>query len=85
MDKEVFRQKLEAVIELLYQQNMQNAYRGMTEILPMIEAIIGEQSAGVQVELTQVMKDALEAMEQGDMTLLADILQYDLLERIEEF
>lgn len=85
MDKEVFRQKLEAVIELLYQQNMQNAYRGMTEILPMIEAIISEQSAGVQVELTQVMKDALEAMEQGDMTLLADILQYDLLERIEEF
>ena len=37
-----------------------------------------------EAQLTNILKDAMNALQDGDMVLLADILQYDYLEYMEE-
>lgn len=73
---------LSKVIDLLYQENITPAYSGLAVALPQLEAVIAQLSPEEQQELTEKLQSALAAMEDGDNTLLADILQYEILEQL---
>ena len=57
------------------------AYTGLVAVLPQLEEIIMDLDKETQQELTGKLQSALTAMESGDNTLLADILQYELIEQ----
>lgn len=51
-----------------------------------MEEVIGTiQQEEIQSELKDKLLEALEAMENEDNILLADILQYEILERLREY
>lgn len=72
---------MEQVTDLLYQENIMPAYTGLVAVLPQLEEIIMDLDKETQQELTGKLQSALTAMESGDNTLLADILQYELIEQ----
>ena len=82
MEKEAVKQGLQNIIDLLYQQKAQDAYGRLIGTLPALEeqaASLGEEQQRV---FSGILRDALKAMEQNDLTLLADIIQYDLMEQL---
>lgn len=84
MDQELLKQVkdvLSQVIDLLYQENITPAYARLVAVLPQMEGMIAELDSDTQQELTEKLQSALTAMEEGDNTLLADILQYEILEQ----
>ena len=70
------------IIDLLYQENITPAYTGLAAVLPQLEQVIAQLEPETQQELAEKLQEALEAMENGDNTLLADILQYEILEQL---
>lgn len=77
---------LSQVTDLLYQENLKPAYMTLAAVLPQLEEVItGIKDEDAQGELTEKLRDALGAMETGDNTLLADMLQYDIMEQLKEF
>lgn len=85
MDQELLKQvkdMLSQVIDLLYQENITPAYAGLASVLPQMEGVIAQLSPETQQEMTEKLQSALAAMEDGDNTLLADILQYEILEQL---
>lgn len=78
------RDEIERIAELLYQEKKDLAYEGITNLIPvLVEYTNGIVDREKQKRLTEVLGSALEAMEQEDLTLLADVLQYDLVEELE--
>lgn len=78
--------EIKETTDLLYQENMQEGYGKLSAVLRHIanltkDIIDAEEQAG----FTEILKPALEAMEAQDMTLLADVLQYDLVPKLEEY
>lgn len=85
MDQELLKQVkdvLSQTIDLLYQENITPAYTRLAAVLPHLESIIAQLDIQTQQELTDKLQSALAAMEDGDNTLLADILQYEILEQL---
>lgn len=87
------QERLEDVIEILtkvadylYQENTKPAYLHLIHILPSFEAVIGEiPKKEEQKELAGKLTEALSAMEAEDHTLLADMLQYDIIEQLNTY
>lgn len=84
---------VEEVIELFYQQKLQEALNKfesvLGEMMTAIDALFTYKSENKgfqfdEIKLTNTLKDAMGALEEGDMVLLADILQYDYLEYMQE-
>lgn len=85
--------EVEEVVELFYQQKLQEA-------LAKFEPVLGEMMTAIDtiftyraehdgfeiddVKLTNTLKEAMAALQDGDMVLLADILQYDYIEYMRE-
>lgn len=85
--------EVEEVVELFYQQKLKEA-------LTKFEVIIGGMMTAIdvlftyrieheefsldEVKITNTLKDAMGALQDSDMVLLADILQYDYLEYMNE-
>ena len=85
------KEKIENVTDLFYRQLNDLAYNklnellvGITELIKNLEAIDSDYSKGVIIDLTSILMQCLEAMENKDTVLLADIMQYDLTEKIDE-
>lgn len=76
---------LQEVIDLLYQENVSVAYGKLTTILPNIGKLAAELQEEERQALLDGLQPALEAMEQQDATLLADVLQYELLEKLQGY
>ena len=75
---------LKKVTELLYQEDYNKAYGLLIKCLPIMGVCIEEiEDKGLQREVLDSLTEAIEAMENNDYTLLADILQYDVLEKLE--
>lgn len=74
---------LSVIIDLLYQENTTPAYAQLAAVLPVLEREIAKLDADRQQQLAGKLQDALAAMESGDNTLLADILQYEIAEQLE--
>lgn len=85
--------EIEEVVELFYQQKLQEALDKFQVVISGIMAAIDalftfrtehEGFAFDEVRITNTLKDAMNALEDRDMVLLADILQYDYLEYMNE-
>lgn len=85
--------EVEEVIGLFYQQKLQEALSKFeVAIGGMVTAIDSlftfraehEEFSMDEVKITNTLKDAMGALQDGDMVLLADILQYDYLEYMHE-
>lgn len=75
---------LNKITELLYQENYNDAYGVLIKCLPIMGIYIGEiEDEGMQTEIMSALTEAVSAMENNDYTLLADILQYDVIEKLE--
>lgn len=89
MDKNEVRAVIEeigSVTELLYQENFSEGYSQLAALLRRIIALTaGITEEAEQASFVEILKPALEAMEARDATLLADILQYDLTAKLEEY
>lgn len=73
---------LEKVSEFLYQENYPMAYDILTKCLPFMATCLEEiKDEQLQRELLDALTQAVTAMEEKDYTLLADILQYEIIER----
>ena len=76
---------LTKIAELLYQENRNEAYGLLIKCLPVLSSRIEQlPDENKRAEILEVLKTALDAMEADDATLLADILQYELIGRLEE-
>lgn len=87
MDQELLKNvngNLSQVVNLLYQENLQLAYRVLAVTLPSLEQLLMSiADEDLQKELIEKLQAALEAMEEEDSTLLADIITYELLEQLQ--
>ncbi|MCI8306452.1 MAG: hypothetical protein HFH14_00240 [Lachnospiraceae bacterium] len=82
---------VKAISELFYQQKNQEALAAMPSLLDGIMNLSGmiSEKEGIteenKQELVKVMGDSLMAMENKDYVLLADILQYDMIETLDRY
>ncbi len=78
-----------AMTELFYQQNVQEALNKMPNVLDGIEKIyvlindVDCIEAEDKTSIVRILGEAMNAMESGDYVLLADILQYDMIDILE--
>ncbi len=85
--------EIEEVVGLFYQQKLQEAlakFEGaIGNIMTAIDTLFTykAENEGFSIDenrITNTLKDAMKALEDRDMVLLADILQYDYLEYMQE-
>lgn len=82
---------LKEITDKFYLQDEMEGYRLLRESLDLIATImerllsnsIEDQVPELYQEIIQYLNEALQAMEAKDTILLADILQYELLERFQ--
>lgn len=75
---------LKKITELLYQEDYNTAYGLLVKCLPIMGVYIEEiEDQDLQREILDALTQAITAMEDNDYTLLADILQYDVIEKLE--
>ncbi len=75
---------LKKIAELLYQEDYNTAYGLLVKCLPLLGVYIEEiEDEMLQKEILASLTEAIAAMEDNDYTLLADILQYDVIEKLE--
>lgn len=88
MDQSLLRNvegNLSQVVDLLYQENITMAYKILAVTLPTLEQLLIQiTDETLQKELIEKLQSALEAMEEQDNTLLADIITYELLEQLQK-
>lgn len=75
------KSKITEVTELLYQQKITEAYGLLPTILAEFSNyVVTVEDSAQQQKILETLNEALGAMEQQDTTLLADILQYELVD-----
>lgn len=83
---------IDEVVEMFYQQRTQEAYTQLDpvlgKLLSTIETVMAYQQEHTEVEididgLTAALKEALSAMEEKDAILMADVLKYEVIEKLE--
>jgi hypothetical protein len=76
---------LTQVTDLLYQENISYGYKMLAAILGELESVVSTiEDDIVKDEIKEKLVEALQAMEEGDHILLADIVQYEINERLLE-
>ncbi|MGN0154397.1 MAG: hypothetical protein ACI4A3_08085 [Lachnospiraceae bacterium] len=77
---------LTKISDYLYQENTKPAYLHLIHILPEFEQVIAEIEDDAQrEELAGKLTEAIGAMEAEDHTLLADLLQYDIIDQLKQY
>lgn len=85
--------EIDDVVEMFYQQKTQEAYlqldpvlgRLMDTLTSVITYAQEHPEAGIDVEsLTEALKEALSAVEERDAILMADVLKYEVIEKLED-
>ncbi|CCX89411.1 unknown [Clostridium sp. CAG:590] len=72
------------ITDYLYQENIQVAYRLLYLVLPSLDQFISQIEQDEKKDiLKEKLLQALEAMEKEDYILLADILQYEVVEQLQ--
>lgn len=73
--------ELKKVTDLLYEEKNSEAYSELARVIPKMSQAIGDvEDEGVKSNLVESLKKALMAMENYDVLMLADTIQYELLE-----
>jgi KaiC/GvpD/RAD55 family RecA-like ATPase len=84
--------EIDDVVEMFYQQKTQEAYLRLDVVLGDFAAIINplftyqQEHSEQEIDvggLTEALKEALSAIEERDAILVADVLKYELLEKLE--
>lgn len=84
--------EIDAVVEMFYQQKTQEAYGRLDfvlgKLMATIETAVKYQQEHTEVKidingLTEALKEALSAMEERDAILMADVLKYEVIEKLE--
>lgn len=95
-EKEIVENAIQIIretTELFYQQKVKEAYNKMQETIDhMVKAVdilhgykSEHEAFGLEEErLVTSLTDAMNAMQEGDTVLLADILEYDFVEYLQE-
>lgn len=79
-------EEIGVVSELLYQEKFSEGYAKLASLLREVAALTADLSdEAEQMAFVKVLQPALEALEAREATLLADILQYDLTAKLEEY
>ena len=82
---ETIKDELVEIADLLYQEDVQSAYQKLSMVIPkMMEALGSVEDEESKNLLITKLSSALEAMENEDYLLLADVIQYELLETLEQ-
>ncbi|MCR5701952.1 MAG: hypothetical protein K6G76_07405 [Lachnospiraceae bacterium] len=77
--------ELSLVAELFYQENLKNAYAGLVAALPKLEKELQEiEDDDARQEVTDKLNLTLQAMEDNDSILIADTIQYELIEALQQ-
>lgn len=77
--------ELKEIAELLYQENIQNAYVKLTHVIPSLDVVLNDiDDENIRVSLVEKLSNALDAMENEDYTFLADTIQYELIDVLSE-
>lgn len=90
MDLEMMNQTITQLTDIadeLYRGNVNQGIARMNEVIPGIAVIstwMTDESMKQRL-VEDALGPALEAMEQGDGTQLADVIVYELVELLEEF
>lgn len=72
------------ITDYLYQENIQVAYRLLYLVLPSLDQFISQTEENEKKDiLKEKLLQALGAMEDEDYILLADILQYEVVEQLQ--
>ena len=84
MDKESLnnmKEKLEGVADILYKGDTMDGIAHMSNVIPDIAAIASDMpdEEARQEMIDNALAPLLEAMEQEDGTLMADIISYELI------
>ena len=83
---------VDAVVELFYQQKTQEADGQLDlvlgKLMETIEKAVVYQQEHTEVKIditgiTEALKEALSAMEEKDAILMADVLKYEVIEKLE--
>lgn len=88
MDQEIKRKmqlQIDIVTELLYSGDVAEGMAKMQDVIPQLAVLlqsINNEELERQI-IEDVLKPALDSMEERDGTTLADILQYELLPLLE--
>jgi PAS domain-containing protein len=78
-------EQLQEVVTYLYQENIPEAYRQLAMVIPSLQQILDQmENEELQRELMEKLQMALQAMENQDAILLADILSYEIMEKLQE-
>ena len=75
---------LRKITELLYQEKTNEAYGFLVRCLPHMGLMIEDiEDENLKREIMDSLTEAIGAMEAKDHTLLADILQYDVIDKLD--
>ena len=83
MKKEVLQEEIREIADLFYQQKSKEGYGRLQELIADLSQYVAQiEEEAKRQELLEALTEALTAMQEQDTTLLADILQYELLEKL---
>jgi len=85
MDKITLIADIEGIIEEAYNGDILMAISKISEVLPVLAQIADTVSADKKENYTNILRLIPEAMESQDGTMLGDVLQYELLDNIDEY
>lgn len=86
-------QTIRKTTELFYQEKVQEGYTVMQDTIAAIMQVVDalheykcshEEFSLDEIRIADSLTEAVNAMEAGDTVLLADILEYDFIEYLEE-
>lgn len=90
---EIVIKDLERIVEMLYQQKIQDAYSELNTVLGKIMEITEviqnytAQNPDKEIymeDLLNALKETLSAMEEKDVVLVADVLKYEVIEKLND-
>ena len=83
---EITKEKLSEIADILYKDNVNLGMAKMAEVIPSLATIsVSIVDADMQTRLiNDGLTPALEAMENKDATLLADVITYEIITLIDE-
>lgn len=77
-----FVQDIQEVSDLFYQNQIEEGKRRMPVLIQKLSQMLATLPSDAQMELLPMLKSAMEAMEAGEYIMLADILTFDILDRL---
>ena len=80
--KEIVKDKIDQVVEYFRTQNEGKAYSALIELIGMLMTYYDENKGEEDIETLQ---ELLRAMENRDIVLIADILEYELKDKFWDY